>query len=249
MVWLLPQLGLPPEFFSQEIPLRVFICPSYRIPYTTSYPPYKYNRPRSKSPLALDSERALCPSSFPPPPTPTMRHPSTCRDSVQLPTATAFSICDSLLRMTHHLIATLPTPKLTVVRHTLNSLMTRADELLETADFDLSLNFDGLMVSPGESYRFHLGRLPIFTSFRKRPRFHPRRRRLWRSHGLDYRQQYQYWKRINLRVPVSSSSKHPQSSPCSCHDHSKPSPNPSPSSCSHPCPPSNPRSLPSRSFL
>lgn len=69
--------------------------------------------------------------------------------------------------MTHHLIVTLPTSELTVVRHTLNSLMTRVDELLETADFDLSLNFDGLMVSPGEFYRLYLGMFAHFHIFQK----------------------------------------------------------------------------------
>lgn len=86
-----------------------------------------------------------------------MQLPPTEGDLIQLPTPVAFSLCDGLLRMAHRLIVELPEPGLREVRRTLNVLSTRADQLLDSAELDLALNFDHLSMDPGELQRPHLG--------------------------------------------------------------------------------------------
>lgn len=81
-----------------------------------------------------------------------MRRPSTGRDSIQLTAASSFAICDGLLRMAHCLMIELPEAELRDVRYTLDTLLARADQLLNVAelDVDLSLDFDGLQVNEGK---------------------------------------------------------------------------------------------------
>lgn len=73
-------------------------------------------------------------------------------DSVVLTSSTAFSICDGLLKMAHCLIIELPEPELREVRYTLNSLLTRTDQVLDIVERDYSLNFDGLRIDSGKSW-------------------------------------------------------------------------------------------------
>ena len=80
-----------------------------------------------------------------------MHHQPTHPDFIQLPVATTFSLCDGLLRMAHRLVIELPEPQLRDVRYTLDTLLTRVDQLLESAELDLSLNFEGLSTDPGKS--------------------------------------------------------------------------------------------------
>ena len=69
---------------------------------------------------------------------------------IQLPTTSAFSLCDGLLRIAHRLMIELPEPELRDIRYTLDALSTRVDQLLESAELDYSLNFDGLSIDPGK---------------------------------------------------------------------------------------------------
>ena len=85
-----------------------------------------------------------------------MRRPSAGTDFIQLPTASTFSLCDGLLRMAHRLMIELPEPELREVRYTLDTLLARVEQLLDSAEVDLSLNFEGLSFDQGESWRFHL---------------------------------------------------------------------------------------------
>jgi hypothetical protein len=45
----------------------------------------------------------------------------------------------------------LPEPELRNIRRTLDTLLARADQILDIAEHELSLNFDGLAIDPGES--------------------------------------------------------------------------------------------------
>jgi hypothetical protein len=78
-----------------------------------------------------------------------MRCPSTERDSIQLTATSGFAICDGLLRMAHCLMIELPEAELRDVRYTLDTLLAKADQLLDAADVDFSLNFDSLQVNEG----------------------------------------------------------------------------------------------------
>ena len=69
-----------------------------------------------------------------------------------LPTASASALTDGLLRMAHCLIMELPEPELREVRSTLDILTMKIDQILDSAEYDLSLNFDGLTINPGESH-------------------------------------------------------------------------------------------------
>jgi hypothetical protein len=82
-----------------------------------------------------------------------MRRPPTNQDSVQLPVASALSMCDGLFRMASCLITELPEAELRDVRDVLDSLSLRVDRLLDQAEHDLSLSFDGLAIDPGKFYR------------------------------------------------------------------------------------------------
>ena len=101
-------------------------------------------------PSLISPRLRLYSASFPPPFILTMLHPPTDAHSIQLPTASAFSLCDGLLRMAHCLIVKLPESELRDVRYTLDTLSTRVDQLLDSAELDLSLNFDGLVIDPGK---------------------------------------------------------------------------------------------------
>ena len=84
-----------------------------------------------------------------------MRHPPTDRNTIQLPTTSAFNICDGLFKMANCLVVELPDAQLRDVRYALETLVSKVDRLLESGEYDLSLNFDGLAVNPGESPRFY----------------------------------------------------------------------------------------------
>ena len=100
-------------------------------------------------------------TSSPSEPSSTMRHPPTGSDSIQLTVASGFAICDSLLRMAHCLMVELPEAELRSVRYTLEVLSMRANQLLDTAEFDLSLNLDGLAIDQGKSRRPHTNVSPL----------------------------------------------------------------------------------------
>jgi len=85
----------------------------------------------------------------------TTRRPPTDRDMIQLPIATAFNICDGLFKMANRLVVELPETQLRDVRYALETLVSKVDRLLESGEYDLSLNFDGLAVDPGESSESH----------------------------------------------------------------------------------------------
>ena len=82
---------------------------------------------------------------------PTMRHPQARPDSIVLSSSSASTICDGLLKMTHCLMVELPAAELMAVCHTVETLLVKADQMLDIADQDLSLNFEGLSIDPSES--------------------------------------------------------------------------------------------------
>jgi hypothetical protein len=84
---------------------------------------------------------------------PAMLHPRTSGESVLLSTASATAVCDGLLRMAHCLIVELPEPQLRDIRYTLEALLTRVNERLDSAEFDLSFNIGGLAIDPGNCYK------------------------------------------------------------------------------------------------
>jgi hypothetical protein len=94
--------------------------------------------------------------------------PPASAEFVQLPTASAFSLCDGLLRMAHRLITELPEPELRSVRRTLDTLSMRIDHLLDSAELDLDLNLEGLSMDPGKSYRFHPRVFALVSSISER---------------------------------------------------------------------------------
>ncbi|KAF9784537.1 hypothetical protein BJ322DRAFT_1109257 [Thelephora terrestris] len=69
------------------------------------------------------------------------------RAFIGLSTDSAFSMCDGLLRMSHSLMVELPEPELRDIRYLLSVMVARADHLLDAADYDISLNFNGLAIS------------------------------------------------------------------------------------------------------
>lgn len=52
--------------------------------------------------------------------------------------------------MAHRLIIELPEAELREIRHTLDTLLTRTDQLLDMVEDDLSLNLDDLNIDPGK---------------------------------------------------------------------------------------------------
>ena len=90
---------------------------------------------------------------------PTMRCPHTERDAVTLSASNAFSISEGLLRMANCLITELPETELREIRYTIDALLTRTDQILDMIEHDLSLNFDGLSIDPGEFRMYYLGSL------------------------------------------------------------------------------------------
>ena len=81
-----------------------------------------------------------------------MRRPNAGQETVTFPAGSALAICDGLLRMVHRFIIELPEPELRNIRYTLEGLLVRADQVLDTFEHDLSLNFDALSIDPGEPY-------------------------------------------------------------------------------------------------
>lgn len=71
-------------------------------------------------------------------------------NSIRLSNSTAFAICDGLLRMSHCFILELPEPELKEIRRIVDSLLMTADLALDLMETDVSLNFDGLSIHPGE---------------------------------------------------------------------------------------------------
>ena len=61
--------------------------------------------------------------------------------------------------MAHCLITELPEAELREIRYTIDALLTRTDQLLDMLENDLSLNFDGLNIDPGEFQMCCLGSL------------------------------------------------------------------------------------------
>jgi len=82
-----------------------------------------------------------------------MNHPPAGSSFIQLPTGSAFSLCDGLLRMAHRLIIELPESELKDVRCILDTLSMRVDQLLDSAEIDHSLGLDGLSIDPGKYQR------------------------------------------------------------------------------------------------
>lgn len=78
----------------------------------------------------------------------TMPRQPTMGESVVLTNSTAFALCDTLLRMAHCLIIELPEPELRDIRYTLDSLLTRTDQVLDLVERDFALRFNGLNVNP-----------------------------------------------------------------------------------------------------
>ena len=157
-------------FSSSELLIGVLFSRSLskaiRIPKDAGRPSLTNNTtgPERDPPLPstlFPSKCALYSSPFPSPSTPTMRYSPTF---VQLPTASASSVCDGLLQMAHCLIVTLPASELRGVHYTLESLLARTEQLLESAEFDLSLDFDDLAIAPGEPYILFQGYSRIFMS-------------------------------------------------------------------------------------
>ena len=85
----------------------------------------------------------------------TMRQPPPDRDTIQLPTTTAFNICSGLFKMANCLVAELPEAQLRDIRYALDTLGAKVDRLLESGEYDLSLNFDDLTVDPGKPSKSH----------------------------------------------------------------------------------------------
>jgi hypothetical protein len=97
---------------------------------------------------------------------PTMRCPHTEPNYVALSAPSAFAITDGLLRMAHCLIVELPENELREIRYTINTLLSKTDLLLDTIERDLSLNFDGLDINPGEFQMGCLGSSDVFQMFK-----------------------------------------------------------------------------------
>ncbi|KAF9777723.1 hypothetical protein BJ322DRAFT_1025501 [Thelephora terrestris] len=70
------------------------------------------------------------------------------RRSIELSPTSAFDMCDGLLRMSFHLMIQLPEAELRDIRYVIDTLLTRADRLLDTAGPELSLNFTALAIDP-----------------------------------------------------------------------------------------------------
>lgn len=87
---------------------------------------------------------------------------------IELPLDSAYTICDGLLRMSHTLMLQLPEPQLREIRHLLNNISCRADQLLDTYENDISLDFTGLTLSPGQFHFLSLLPSPP-TRFLRRP--------------------------------------------------------------------------------
>ena len=114
----------------------------------------------------------------------TMRHQAPGADSVALSNSTAFAICDGLLRMSHCFIIELPEPELREIRRILDSLLMTADLALDLMETDISLNFDGLSIRPGESLFLYYTDLPGLTISSTPLSFSGRGIR--RGHGLNH---------------------------------------------------------------
>jgi len=81
-----------------------------------------------------------------------MPRPQPIRDSILLSTASAYAICDTLLKISNCVITELPEAELRDVRYTVNALSERVNQLLDSAECDVSLHFDGLSINHGRSY-------------------------------------------------------------------------------------------------
>ena len=79
-----------------------------------------------------------------------MRYRPARADSVVLSNQTAFALCDSLLQMTRFWIIELPEPELREIRNALDSLVVRADQVLDLMEGEISLDFRSLRVDSGE---------------------------------------------------------------------------------------------------
>lgn len=87
------------------------------------------------------------------------------RDTIQLPTASAFNICDGLFKMANCLVVELPEAQLRDIRYALETLVSKVDRLLESGEYDLSLNFDGLTVDPSECLESHPDISALISAF------------------------------------------------------------------------------------
>ena len=79
-----------------------------------------------------------------------MCFPLTGQECIVLSTPSASPICDGLLRMAHCLIVELPEPELRDIHYTLDILLAKTDQILDMAECNLSLNFEGLTIDPGK---------------------------------------------------------------------------------------------------
>lgn len=144
-----------------------------------------------------------------------MRRSPADRDMVQLPTASAFNICDGLFKMANCLVVGLPEAQLRGVRYALDTLMAKVDRLLESDEYDLSLNFDGLAIDPGKSskshpklpHRSHIFRHPGGRRLWRTCIFEPRHQRLW----TDFDPHCQRWANVSLPLTSTPASEHHQS--------------------------------------
>lgn len=111
-----------------------------------------------------------------------MRYQSTDGDTVAISSSTASAICDSLLRMAHSLIIELPEPELRETRFTLDSLLMKADRILDLMQDDGSFDLHGLHIGTGEPLA------PVLTHLTFSRYLSPSRsRRLWRGAGSNRR--------------------------------------------------------------
>lgn len=77
-------------------------------------------------------------------------------DPVVIPAASTTSIHYGLLRMAHCLVVELPESKLQNVRHSLNVLLGKVDQILDSAEHNFSLNFNGLTIDPSKPCSLHV---------------------------------------------------------------------------------------------
>jgi hypothetical protein len=94
----------------------------------------------------------FAPAVSPPPLNLVMPCQRNARCSIELSPTSAFDMCDGLLRMSFHLMIQLPEAELRDIHYVIDTLLTRADQLLDMAGPELSLNFTALAIDLGKSH-------------------------------------------------------------------------------------------------
>ena len=161
-------VGFLLRFLSHATPSEAFECLNHRhLKYSNNSNPRRHF-PRN-SPTHFPVTAHYTPHLFVTPATvmvvvdSTPRRPPAERGSIQIPTASAFNICDGLFRMANCLITELPEAELRDVRYVLDTLLTKVDRLLDPGEYDLSLNFGGLTVDAGKPGILHQHSQPLPT--------------------------------------------------------------------------------------